>query len=506
MKTIRILLALCLFCAGTAGAEDRPNFVFILADDLGVGDVSHLNPDSKISTPNIDTLASEGITFLDAHSSASVCTPTRYSFLTGRYSWRSPLKERVVSGYSKSIIEQGLPTIASMLRDHGYRTAMFGKWHLGLDWQKKDGTRVSELRPAESIEAEIDFTSGFEGGPLSHGFEYFFGINASLDFPPYVFVENDKALTVPTGMQAKQGERGKPSHQFMMRSGLKDVEFDPQQVLKTLTEKAVDYIKAQNADQPFFIYIPLNSPHTPVVPREEFLGSSSAGVYGDFIQETDWSVGQVKAALQERGLLQNTILVFSADNGASRASFSTKHEKEFDHKPSAIYRGRKAGLHEGGHRVPLVISWPKGITARSSNDQLVVLNDFYATMADIVGDDTAKSGVADSFSLLPIFKAEEEKYTRTSAIHHDFAGRFSFREGPWKLLLNKDKQELFNLKEDPSEGNNLFEQRPDIVMDLTVKISRQIRDGRSTPGPVLPNSPPLHWEQLYWMSGEGETN
>jgi arylsulfatase A-like enzyme len=499
MRIVLGLLAFCLLCTSSACAAGQPNFVFILADDMGVGDVSHLNPESRIQTPNIDSLADSGISFLDAHTSASVCTPTRYSFLTGRYNWRSPLKERVLTGYSASLIESGLPTIASMLKENGYRTAMIGKWHLGLDWQKQDGTRVTELRPPETIEAQIDFTAAFTGGPVDHGFDYFFGINASLDFPPYVFLENDRALAVPTAIQAKQGERGKPSHQIMMRRGLRDAHFEPQQVLKTLTGKAVDYINNQDGKQPFFLYVPLNSPHTPVVPREEFLGSSKAGIYGDFIQETDWTVGRITAALREKGLLENTILVFTADNGASRASFSNNMEKEFGHKPSGIYRGRKAALHEGGHRVPLVVSWPKRLAMTGTNKQLVVLNDFYATMADIVGDKAALATLADSFSLLPIFEGEAKGYARTSAIHHDFIGRFSFREGPWKLILNEKKPELFNLANDPSEKNNLLDKHPDIVAALTEEISRQILNGRSTPGPALANTAPLYWEQLYWL-------
>jgi len=272
-------------------------------------------------------------------------------------------------------------------------------------------------------------------------------------------------------------------------------------VLKGLTERAVDYIANAGASKPFFLYMPLTAPHTPVVPREGFLGKSGAGIYGDFVQEVDWSVGEVVEALKNRGMLENTLLFFTADNGASKISFPLKQEKKFDHHPSAIYKGRKGSLNEGGHRVPFIVHWPAVVSAGSRSDAMCGLTDLYATCADLLGVSVAPNAGEDSFSLLPLLSRQPEKYTRTNAVHHDFGGRFAFRDGKWKLIFGKkrDKFSLYDLEADVSETRNLYKEHPEVVAQLEAKLAEVVSNGRSTPGPNQKNDGPEWWEQLVWM-------
>lgn len=495
--SIRILL--CLLAPVVAIGE-LPNIVFILADDMGVGDVSCLNPEAKVRTPNLDKLASGGMIFTDAHTSSAVCTPTRYGLMTGRYNWRSELKDRVVDGYGKSIIDPKLDTVPELLARNGYQTAIFGKWHLGLDWVRKDGVPITEFRPG-NIGPDVDFSKPFKGGPLDHGFDYYFGINASLDFPPYTWLENDRVVEVPDKARDGQGGKKVNEPQLMMRGGLQTEDFRPELILKGLTEKAVEYIETKEGKRPFFLYFPLNAPHTPVVPRKGFLGSSECGIYGDFIQEIDWTVGEIVSALKKAGLLENTLLVFTADNGASRASFPDDFEEKYGHKPSGKYKGRKASLDEGGHRVPFIVRWPGVVEQSSNSDTTICLNDLYATCAALVGETLAKDSGVDSFNMLSLMKGQPDTYQRNGLVHHDFIGRFAFREGPWKLNMGKEEasKALYNLDESLSERENLIKKYPEIAERLQQQLSSIILNGRSTTGPALKNDEPTHWEQLYWI-------
>ena len=401
-------------------AAEKPNIVYILADDMGVGDVACLNPEAKVKTPHLDGLAANGMIFNDAHTSSAVCTPTRYGLMTGRYNWRSELKAGVLDGYSKALISPDRDTVASLLKRHNYKTAMIGKSHLGFNWYLKDGSRVSEFKNPKGIESQIDFTQPFTGGPCDWGFDTFYGIAASLDFPPYVMLENNKASAVPTIKRPFHGGKKTGQAQLMMRGGLQVESFKPELVLKHFTAKAVEFIAQQNDKQPFFLYMPLNSPHTPVMPRKEFLGSSQAGIYGDFIQETDWVVGQVIQALKDKNLLENTLVIFTADNGASKASFSEAQETEFGHKPSHIYNGRKGSLLEGGHRVPFIAQWPATVKAGSTAKTACSLNDLYATCAEIVGSEKPVNAGEDSTSILAILNGKPADYKQRKFVHHDF--------------------------------------------------------------------------------------
>ena len=506
-KTLLLLFALLL--AGNVLAQgQKPNIVYILADDMGIGDVSGLNPDGKIHTPNIDRLMENGMTFTDAHAAASVCTPTRYGILTGRYAWRTQLKQGVLNGYSGRMIADTIDTAPELLQRNGYRTAMIGKWHLGWNWAiaNSDSLAHDSKRPYnfnQKTDLEVDFSQPFAGGPTDNGFDYFYGISASLDFPPYVYCENDRVTEIPAGFQESKGGKDPEHKQKMMRSGVKAKDFDAGNTMLNLTRHAVDYIEDYESPEPFFLYVSFTAPHTPVLPRKEFSGTSGAGIYGDFIHELDWSVGQIVKALEDKGMDSNTLVIFTADNGASRVSFPIAFEKVYGHKPSRELKGRKGSLHEGGHRVPFVVQWKGVVEPASVNNNTICLNDFYATCAALTDEKVEDNQGPDSFDMLCLLKGDTAGYKRLSTVYTNFGGRFSVRKGDWKLNLNPDqeKRKLYNLKEDISEKNNLYGKPgyEEIEHELTAEISSIITDGRSTKGSKLQNDGGTLWPQVYWL-------
>ena len=510
MHSILIPLTSGLLTLASFGAA-KPNIVYILADDMGVSDIAYGKKDAKVVTPNLDQLASNGLSFTDAHSGSSVCTPTRYALMTGRYCFRSPVKGKVIDGYGKALITADRETVPKLLKRNGYTTAMFGKWHLGLDWQLKDGSHISTYSGIKKeIRAKVDFSKPFANGPIDAGFDSYFGINASLDFGPYTWLVDKKVQTIPNQELDKKamGKKNKElklseleCKQRSMRPDVQAADFDPQTVLLTLTERTVDYIEKYNADKPFFIYLALPSPHTPVFPRKEFLGTSKAGVYGDFISETDWTVGQVIGALKKKDLLKNTLVIFTADNGASRISFPVEFEEKFGHKPSGSYKGRKGRLDEGGHRVPFIVQWPASVKPGTTTSALTSLNDLYATCVDLLDAQTPKNASEDSISMLPALLAQSKKGLRTQHIHQDFAGSLGIRSGDWKLNMGKMErtQKLFNLAEDPEEKKSVLKQNPEKKDALLKELTAIIQQGRSTPGPALNNDAPQVWPALYWM-------
>ena len=459
-----------------------PNIVYILADDLGYGDLTCYNPESKISTKHIDQLAGEGMLFTDAHSGSAVCTPTRYGILTGRYSWRSRLKKGVTWSYDPLLIDTKRLTVASMLKAHGYHTACIGKWHLGLDWQ-------------QHASGKTDITQPVKNGPNDVGFDYFFGIAASLDIPPYVYMENDRATT--TAIDTVDAMDGKA---FWRRGPIGD-DFKHVEVLPKLTDKAIDYIN-QRADTkaPFFLYFPLPAPHTPILPTDEFTGKSGAGVYGDFVLMVDDVLARVVRALEANGLKENTMVIFTSDNGfAPMAGIKEMHG--FGHHPSYIFRGHKADIYEGGHRVPFIVSWPARIKGGTQSNETVCLTDFMATCAGISNSTLPANAGEDSFSLLPALLQEPyEEPLREATVHHSVDGYFSIRKGKWKLAFcpgsggwsfpnpqeareeGLPMMQLYDLEADPGEQVNLLDQHPEVVSDLTALMEKYIRDGRSTPG------------------------
>jgi arylsulfatase A len=479
-----------------------PNIIFILADDWGLGDVKTYGGDRcKIDTPHMDRLAETGMKFTDAHSSSAVCTPTRYSVLTGRYNWRSRLKQMVLWGFSPPLIEPGRETVASMLKQNGYTTCMLGKWHLGMNMPTTDGKA-----PAKTGK-NTDWKAKIKNGPNAVGFDYYYGISASLDMPPYIWIENERFVGECT------------TEKKFLRKGVAHADFEAVDVLPVITEKAVAYVTEQaKTKQPFFLYMPLASPHTPIVPSKNFQGKSPLGAYGDFVMETDWAVGEVVKAVEAAGIAKNTLIIVTADNGCSNAArpgFKDQSQLMFrtggnapdeagKHYASDIYRGHKADIYEGGHRVPFIARWDGQVKAGSISDDTVCLVDLFATCADIVGAEVADTAAEDSVSILPVLNGTTQGPIREAVVHHSINGSFAIRKGKWKLafcpgsggwthprpgkpaelkkLEAHEWVQLFDMQADPAETKNLSAQHPDKVKELTQLAEKTINDGRSTPG------------------------
>jgi len=495
------------------GAEGRarPNIVLILCDDLGYGDVKCNNPEGKIPTPNMDRLAAAGMRFTDAHSTSSVCTPTRYSLMTGRYNWRSRLQTGVLGGLSPRLIEPGRLTVAELLRRHGYRTACIGKWHLGMDWARKVPSPGFDDNIEKGPEGwNVDFTRPIANGPNAVGFDYYFGISASLDMVPYTFIENDRVTVAPTVDKAFPMMPGKDGR--FTRRGPGAAEFEAAGVLPTLTRKAVEVIARSAADaragKPLFVYLPLASPHTPIAPTPEWQGRSGLNPYADFVMQTDACIGQVVNALQQHALADNTLVVVTSDNGCSpEADFPALKAKE--HNPSYVLRGHKADIWDGGHRVPLIVQWPGKVRPGSTSDQLVGLVDFLATCAEIVGVKLPDNAGEDSVSLLPALLGKADQPLREALVHHSISGRFSIRQGPWKLELcpgsggwsaPRDPQalkqglprvQLYDMKADVGEQRNGQAEHPEVVKRLTALLEKYVAEGRSTAGALQKSEVPV---------------
>ena len=488
--------------------SQSPNIIYILADDLGYGDVQSFNPNGKIPTPNMDDMAANGIKFTDAHTSSAVCTPTRYGILTGRYNWRTSLKSGVKSGYSKSLIKQERVTVAEMLKTQGYSTAYIGKWHLGWDWKLKNEssqTNINNLR----AEPEVDFTAPIKNGPSSHGFDYSFGFCGSLDMAPYVYVENDMPTMVPTKYTAAKG-------QGFWRKGLTSDDFNHNSVLQDLTDRAVNYISKQAKEKaPFFLYFPLPAPHTPILPTEEFLGKSNTNDYGDFVMQVDDVLRQIRDVLQEQGISENTLVVFTSDNGCSpKADFEAL--AKVDHNPSFTFRGTKADIFEGGHRVPFIVEWPAIGLKNASSNKTICTTDFFATCASITGYNIKDAEGVDSYSMLSLITGETDIDIREYTIHHSIDGSFAIRKGDWKLnvcqgyggwsypktqdikkgKLDLPAMQLYNLKDDIGETNNRIGEYPEKVAELKAALKKIILDGRSTKGAVQKNDGMEGWKQI----------
>jgi arylsulfatase A len=486
-----------------ANASERPNIVYILADDLGYGDVQCLNPErGKIPTPHMDQLAADGMTFTDAHTTSSVCTPTRYSILTGRYHWRTTLQKGVLNGYGEPLITTDRMTVPSFLKENGYTTAMIGKWHLGLGIATTDGKKANAkgglkekkgkgaFPPSEL--SNIDWKGTIKGGPVDLGFESWFGITASLDFPPYVWIRDRNWIA--------EGTHAKAFH----RDGPASEDFEAIDVLDKLTAETVEFISAYESEKPFFIYMPLPSPHTPIVPTEKWQGKSGIGDYADFVMQTDAVLGQVVKALEDRGISENTIVIMTSDNGCSpKGDF--KNLESHGHFASAQYRGAKADIWEGGHRVPFLVKWPKVIKAGSVSNDLICQIDLIATCAEIVGKELPNNAAEDSESILPFFKGEKTDFTRKGLIHQSVSGHFAYREGKYKLILaygsggwmspnegaakkqGLPKAQLYDLEADPGEQENLYESHPEIAEKLLQQLTDYVNSGHSVEGKVSEN-------------------
>lgn len=482
---------------------DRPNIIYILADDMGQGDISCLNSNSAWKTPHLDQLAKSGRVFTDAHSASGVCTPSRYALLTGRYSWRGSMKSGVLHGYDPALIENQRLTVPALLRAQGYTTAMFGKWHLGLNW----------VRTGSKLE-DVDYSKPFSEGPTARGFDIFFGISASLDMPPYIYLQKDRAVSVPS---TRVGDSPKPK---MWRAGPIGDDFRHQDVQPKLFQKSREFLaqrhKAQDG-KPFFLYLALASPHTPIIPTQEYEGKTQTTPYGDFVAQLDSEIGTLMAELDRHNFTTNTLVIFTADNGCAPAA-NLEQLRELKHDPSLGFRGHKADLFEGGHRVPFIARWPGRIPPNSRCGQTIGHLDLLATCADLLGVQLPDSAGEDSVSFLPLLKGgEAPSMRRKGLVHHSSNGSFAIRKDQWKLLLVPDSGgwsapkpgqpesaglppfQLYDLKNDPSEKTNLEKNHPELVLQLGKLLTEIINNGRSTPGSAQSNIQVSNWPQTAWM-------
>ena len=489
----------------------KPNIVVILADDLGYGDVQCLNPKrGKIATPHMDQVAADGMTFTDAHTTSSVCTPTRYSLLTGRYNWRTKLQSFVLNGYGKPLIAEGRMTVPSFLKQHGYQTAMIGKWHLGLGLPTIDGTDAKAVGKDQlevimkekkamdpALISNIDWKGTITGGPLDVGFESWVGISASLDFPPFVWIKDRTFQAEGTHVRK------------WLRTGPTSEAFEAVDVLDRFAKESVDFIDEYQSEKPFFLYIPLTSPHTPILPSDAWVGKSGIGKYGDFVMQTDDFVGQVVKALKKKGISGNTLLIVTSDNGTSKQA-NFKHLEKNGHFAGAQYRGSKGDLWEGGHRVPFFVKWPKAIAAGSESNVLVNQVDLLATVAELVGEELPENAGEDSESILPILYGKEPNFTRKGMVSHAIWGHFAYRSGDYKLILASGsggitspkedeaeklglpKAQLYNLADDPGEQKNLYTEKPEVAEKLLNLLKEEVENGRSTKGKKQKNDLPTN--------------
>ncbi|MDB0031341.1 arylsulfatase, partial [Opitutales bacterium] len=454
---IKLYALLTLFSLSTLWAE-KPNIIYIICDDLGYGDIQCLNPEKgKIPTPHVDKLATQGMVFTDAHSGSSVCTPTRYGVLTGRYSWRTKLQSGVVQGFAPCLITKDRPTVSGFLKNEGYHTAIIGKWHLNFKYlDPESGEEYSKKKyKAPPVGSKIP------DGPIHRGFDYFHGFHHAGNME--AVIEDDKVI----------------AHDPVIN------------MLPRLTQKSVEYIESRkDSKKPFFLYVPLGSPHTPIVPTPEWEGKSGLGKYGDFVMQTDHVVGEIQKALTKIGQVDNTLIIFTSDNGCSKAAGIGELAKQ-GHIVSADLRGSKADLWDGGHRIPFILKWPGRVKPGSESDQLICLTDLFATMTDLLGQKALENSGEDSVSFLPALYGKKIVSSRKGVIHHSISGHFAYRQGPWKLLLAKasggwtspkEKQvpagaapgQLYDMSTDLGEKKNLYEEKPDMVASLLALLEKDI--------------------------------
>ncbi len=519
MKIFFLVFVLCFIsgsCIEKREEQTNPNIIYVLADDLGYGDIAILNKDGKIRTPNIDRMATEGMRFTDAHTSSAVCTPTRYGIITGRYNWRSTLKSSVLTGNSKALISTNRKTVASLLKQYNYTTAFIGKWHLGWDWAMKNPEEPLGIGWDSEDFDNIDFSKPVKNGPKDLGFDYSYGHCGSLDMAPYVYVENAMPTIVP---DSKTVNKGKYS---WWREGPTASDFIHEDVTPNFFRKSFDYIKERSKDKkPFFLYLALPSPHTPILPTKEWQEKSGLNPYGDFVMMVDDYMGQLEKVIKEAGIENNTIVIFTSDNGCSPAAKIDELVAK-GHHPSFIYRGHKADIFEGGHRVPFIVKWPGKIKQGMVSDEIICTTDLMATCADIVGYSLSDDEGEDSYSLLPLFeKVKLDKPFREATVHHSINGSFAIRKGDWKLIMcpgsggwsfptpNKDQEvietlppiQLYNLKNDPGETINLQSTNTGVVEELKSLLIKYIDDGRSTPGvPQKNDLINFEWKQIEFIN------
>lgn len=507
--------------ADVSAAVDRPpNIVLVYADDLGYGDPACYNPRrGKIPTPRLDQMAREGMRFTDAHSSSSVCSPSRYTLLTGRFHWRTRLPSGIVQVWEPPLIAEHRWTLASMLRQKGYQTACIGKWHLGWNWPIQPDQR-SHFRPARGHQKDARandrdrsawrevFSKPIAGGPTQRGFDSYFGVDLP-NWPPYCFIENDRTLGIPTELLPERLLR--KNQASIQGPALSGWSLEP--VLPALTDRAAQYIAAAaKRPEPYFLYLPLTSPHTPLAVNRPWLGKSGLGSYADFVMETDAALGRVMDAIDASGEKDQTLVLFTSDNGC--APYIGVRELETQgHFPSGPLRGYKSDVWEGGHRVPFLVRWPNVVAGGATCERLVHQADVMATCAELVGVELPPNAGEDSISFLPVLRGSDRP-TRDESVNQSIHGLLALRRGPWKLIFGPGSGgwskgddaplgQLYHLEQDLGETKNLYAERPRVVAGLMGRMEEIVRLGRSTPGPPQENDQPVLWRK-FLRSGSAD--
>ncbi|MES2375388.1 MAG: arylsulfatase [Bacteroidota bacterium] len=499
---------------GQSHHPEKPNVVIILADDMGYSDVAALNKKARTLTPNIDLLVKSGITFTDAHSGGAVCTPSRYGILTGRYYFRVP-KQREYLGYLQPLIEPERETIGTLMQKAGYATAAIGKWHLGVSWGLKDPLLPQIPDAGRRGYTNTDFRKEVSRGPNALGFNYSFILPASLDMPPYTFIKNSQVVdpeiiltadayphkldtTNPvwdkkyTNSDDIYWERG-----IWWRNGEMSRSFKMENCLDTIVNQGMSFISSQvknKPDQPFLLYLPLTGPHTPWLVNESFKGKTALGSYGDFVLQVDNVVNRVTTLLKALNISDNTIIIFASDNGAP---WTEDDIQVYNHESNAGRRGQKGDIYDGGHHIPLVIKWPAKIKKAFNYTSTVSLVDLMATFAEMTGQRIKKSFGEDSFSFYKVIAGTASSTTsRKDILYESSRGMLAIKAGDWKFIdglgsggftepseLKPVKDgpigQLYNLKMDPMESKNLYNQYPEKVRQLKTQLTRYVKQGYS---------------------------
>jgi arylsulfatase A-like enzyme len=502
-----LILAVGLTGWSTVIAQESkrlPNIVFILADDLGYGDVRCYNPEAKVSTPNLDRLAMQGMRFTDAHSPSTVCTPTRYSLLTGRMAFRTGFPGVFTGAGGPCLIEKGRPTLPGMLRQRGYTTACFGKWHVGLTFLDREGKAINQ-NGLDGVQ-RIDYTRAIPDAPIHRGFDHFFGTACcpTTDFL-YAFIDGDRIPVPPTKLLDRTPL---PKHPYSRdnRAGMIAPAYDLEEVDMVFLKKSVEFLERhvkESPDRPFFLYHSTQAVHLPSFPARRFQGKTKAGPHGDFIHELDHVVGELLRAIDRLGLADNTLVMFSSDNGPEVTTVLNMR-KDHGHDGARPWRGMKRDQWEGGHRVPFLARWPGNIPPGTTSDQTVCLTDVMATCAAVAGVELTEDAAEDSFNLLPVLLGEAREPVRRYTLHQTNRLDLAIRRGPWKYLDHKGSGgndyargplkdlalpelspdapgQLYNLKDDPGETTNLHEKHPEIVKELKAQLDAFRKSGRSAP-------------------------
>ncbi len=489
-----IIFGLAFTSLVCSAKEPLPNIVIIYADDMGYGDLNIQNAKSKIPTPNLDQLAREGMRFTDAHSSSGVCSPSRYALLTGKYHWRR--NHGITGAFGKPFFAKEDITLPQILQSSGYKTAAIGKWHLGWNWpfNNRASGKISTKRGEKSFyqPQDIDWSKPVTGGPLDRGFDYYFG-DGTINFPPYVWMENDKVIEAPNAVMTMKniGHKVKEGS-WEFRIGPKVEGWNPYDVLPTLTKKSVAWLEQQTKQQPFFLYFSLPAPHAPIIPNKEFDGKSQAGAYGDFMVQTDWVAGQVLDALKKNGLDENTIVIFSSDNGPEKYAY--QRSEQYGHYSSGEFRGLKRDVYEGGHHVPFIIKWPSKIKAGGVSKEVISQVDIMATLAAITDSKLPEASAPDSYDISSVlFNQTYQSPLREATVQNTKKDVFALRQGKWLFINKKSGQHtkapknynqqhgfkafktqslLFDLETDPGQRNNLQAKYPEKVTAMEKLLNK----------------------------------